>query len=271
MSQKRAGLIVVGMLVCLFVGAGIERVRQALLVPETAPEALAAEQVKFTPTLRTAVVTNDASERAANEALRRQVAELEKALASRVAAAPVQDATPLEKTPVERSIRQSFTARMEQMKKDNPEQYAEEMKRREEFRQNMEQRAQDRAEFIAAVDTRNMNDEQRETHTKLLATVARVNELMAQMSQPGVERTPEMRQEMGDAVSSLSDLYSTERRYLLEETARTVGYDGSQVSEFADQMQTVIDNTTMPNFGRRGGRGGSPAIPTGQPAAGVTK
>ena len=269
MSQQRAGLIVASVLVCLIVGAGIERVRQAVMMPVASPESPAEEHDRFTPTVRTVVVTNSAAERAVSEALRLRVAELEKALAAREAAAPLQETKPSEKAPEERPARQSFTERLEQMKKDNPEQYAEEVKRREEFRQNMEQRAQDRAEFIAAVDTRNMNDEQRENHTKLLATVARANELMAQMGQPGVERTPEMRQEMGEVMSSLGDLYSTERRYLLEETARTVGYDGSQVSEFADQMQAIVDNTTMP---RRGGRGGPPAaIPTGQPTAGVKK
>ena len=47
----------------------------------------------------------------------------------------------------------------------------------------------------------------------------------------------------------------------LQTTARAVGYEGAQVSEFSEHLQTVIDNTSMmppPGFGRGGGRGGPP-------------
>ncbi len=263
--MRRSGIIIVCALVCLVVGAGLERVRQALIVPEKTPEPVHEERVRFTPTVRTMTVTNTAAERAANEALRRRVAELEKALAAREAARVQEPKNPPEEKRDERPPRQSFTERMEQLKKEKPEEYAEIQKRREEFRQSMEQRAQDRAEFIAAVDTKNMTDAQKENHAKLVETVATVNELMAQMGQPGVEHTQEMHQQMGAAMGALGELYGEERRFLLEETGRAVGYQGSQAGEFADQMQVIIDNTTMPNFGRRGGgrdgHGGGPPAP----------
>lgn len=260
--MRRSGVIIVCVLGCLVVGAGLERVRQALTVPELAPEPRLEERARFTPTVRTIIVTNSATERAANEVLRRRVAELEDALAAREAARVQEPKTPTEEKREERPPRQSFTERMEQLKKEKPEEYAEIQKRREEFRQSMEQRAQDRAEFIASVDTKNMNDAQKENHAKLVETVATINELMAQMGQPGVEHTQEMHQQMGEAMGTLGELYGEERRFLLEETGRSIGYQGTQAGEFADQMQVIIDNTTMPNFGRRGGgrdsRGGGP-------------
>jgi len=252
--MKRSGFIVVVVLGCLVVGAGLERARQALTVPETAPETRLEGRARLTPTVRTVTVTNSASERAANAALRRRIAELEQALAARAAKPEPVAVARQEQAREEPPRRPSFMERMEQLKAEKPEEYAEMQKRREEFRQSMEQRAQDRAAFIAAVDTKNMSDEQRENHEKLQQAVARVNELMALMGQPDAERGADMRHEMGDAMRQLGELYGSERRYLFEETARAVGYEGDQASEFADHMQTIIENTSMvPGFGRRGG------------------
>lgn len=257
MGQKKVGGFVAVALVALVSGAGLERVRQALFVPSAEQDSTAAENAtNFTPTVRTVVVTNTAEERAANEALRRHIAELEKKLADSAAAkVPAAEPPKPEEASQDRSRRGSFNERMEQLKKENPEQYAEMQKRREEFRQNMEQRAQDRANFLSSVDTQKMNDEQRENHEKLLATTARVDELRAQMEQAeNGEVRDKLRQEMGESINSLGELYGAERRYLLEETGRAVGYQGSQASDFADQMQTIIDNTTMPNMRFRGMR-----------------
>lgn len=264
MRPKKSGLIVASVLLCLVVGAGLEHVRQALFVPPVAdgPENSGAIKRHEAPTVRTITVTNSAAERAATEALRRRITELEQALAAREADRAPISAVQDEALREERPRRQSFTERMEQLKKDNPEQYAEMQKRRDEFRQSMERRAQDRANFISAIETQNMNDEQRENHEKLLETVARVNELMAQVGQPGAERNSDLRYEMGETMRNLGELYGAERRYLFEETARAVGYEGEQASVFADHMQTIIDNTSMMSgFGRHGGHGNSaPAV-----------
>ena len=259
--------MVAGVLVCVLAGAGIEHVRHVLTtVPQeeqdqAGPALLAKEPV----TPRTVVVKDEETLRAA-EALRRRVAELERALAARDAAGVQEQEPPkpVEVAQTERPRRQSFEDRMEQMKKDNPEQYAEMQKRREEFRQNIEQRVRDRADFLDAIDVKSMTATQRENHEKLLATVTRVNELMAQMGTPGAENTHELRREMGETMATLGELYSEERRFLFEETAKAVGYQGAEATAFAEQMQTIIDNTTMmpgPGFGRRGGgeRGGPPA------------
>lgn len=261
MSYKKTGLTVAGILVCVLAGAGIEHVRQVLTTvpqeePDPAETVLRPSASASTP--RTVVVKDEAAERAA-AALRRRVAELEQALAQHDAERVPEPPKPKE-VPADPPRRQSFNDRMEQMKKDDPVQYAEMQKRREEFRQSMEQKAQDRADFIAAVDTKDMNEMQKENHEKLVETVARANELMAQMNQPGFERTPEMRQQMGEVMSSLHDLYNEERNTLLEGVGRAVGYQGPQAAVFADTMKTIIENTSMPNFGHgnRGGGGGAP-------------
>jgi hypothetical protein len=165
----------------------------------------------------------------------------------------------------DRTGRLSAAERLEQMKKDSPEQFAEIQKRREEYRQAMVQRAKSRADFLAAVETKNMSDEQRKNHVKLVATVARVNELAAKMMQADVERTVEMRRELSEAQAMLGDLYAAERRFLFEEKARAFGCDAAKVSAFADQIQAIIDNTSSSSAVRSGSytnqtmRGGAPA------------
>ena len=86
----------------------------------------------------------------------------------------------------DRGRRRSWEERMEEMRRENPEQYAEMQQRREEFRQSMERRARDREDFLDAVDVAGMTPEQRQNHEQLLATVARVNTLMADMMKTAV-------------------------------------------------------------------------------------
>ena len=270
MESKRVAVVIV--LAGLAVGAAVEHVRMAFARPSPENSAEGGDtldQAARPPTVfKTVMMTNDAAARAANEALRRRVAELEKALASQAAkpGAQAQDGqTPERRRDEGRPRRMPNAEDLEKMKAENPEQYAEFLRRREEFRLAREQRAQERDDFYASIDTRRMTDDQRENHERLVSTVSRINELMAQMEQEGVERTPEMREEIGQLYGSLNELYAAERKYLLEETARAVGYQGAQVTEFADQMQGIIDNTTMSGFGRRWGGGRSPSA--GQPGA----
>jgi len=262
MEQKRKIAVVAGACACVFAGAGMEHVRQRLAVPLPEVEDVR-ETVRVTPTPgRVVTVRDEAAERAA-EALRKRVAELEKALAERDTARAQQPEQPQVADANAgrgegRDRRQSWEERMEQMRKDNPEQYAEMQRRREEFRQSVEQRVREREDFLDAVDVAGMTPEQRQNHEQLLATVARVNELMAGMMEGGRPRGEEgeaVRREMGEAMASLGQLYESERRYLLEATAKAAGYTGSDAQAFTEHIQAIYENTSMMpgGFGRRGG------------------
>ena len=254
MNWKRNLWLGMGLMLCALAGAGIEHVRQGRVKPESVAPAEVTDHLAKPLRPKVVAVRDDSAERAA-VALRKRVAELEKALAEREVERVQKSETPVvEQAREVRPRGQSWEDRMAKLKKDDPEQYAEMQKRREEFRQTMEQRVRDRAEFIDAVDVKSMTEPQRENHEKLLATVARVNELMAQMGAPGAENTHEVRHEMGQTLATLGELYTEERRYLFEETAKAVGYQGADASAFADQMQNIVDNTTMmPGFGMHGG------------------
>lgn len=262
MNAKKVILGAVALTACFLAGAGVEHLRQWWVVSGETPELAVEDLVSKPEPRRVVTVRDEAAEREA-AALRKKVAELEKALAERRVERAQTPETPKEEpSREERPRRQSWDERMEQMRKEKPEEYAEMQKRRDEFRQTMEQKAAERVDFLAAVDTKNMSDAQRENHEKLLATVARINEIMAQMGQPRAEGdNRDVRHEMGEAMATLGELYTEERRYLFEETAKAVGHSGAEASAFVEHVQTIIDNTTMMPFGGRGGRGGRPPSP----------
>jgi predicted negative regulator of RcsB-dependent stress response len=125
-----------------------------------------------------------------------------------------------------------------------PEQQAEIAAQRDAFRQQMEQRVNERNDFLASVDTRNMNASQRENHDKLLASVNRMNELRAAIMDPKAQGTTEMRKEMHDLGHSMDGLYQEERNTLLEATGKSLGYAGDQAQLFRDSINSIYDNTS---------------------------
>lgn len=257
MDVKRCVVLGVGVCVCVLVGAGIEHVRLSLSAPaQETPVVQETVRVAQAPAVRNAATERDA------EALRKRVAELERALAERSSGRnrrpqPAQVEETVTEGERENNQPQSWEDRMERMRTEDPDRYAEMQQRRESFRQSMEQRARDRADFLDAVDVSSMTREQRANHEKLLDAVSRANDLMALMAEGGRRRGEEgdaLRQEMGETMASLGQLYESERQYLFEATAKAAGYTGNDVQAFTEHIKTIIENTSaMPSFGRGGG------------------
>ena len=261
MDSKRCVVFGIGACVCVMAGAGIEHLRQKLVAP-VQEEPVVQETVRVAKA-QTVTVRDEAAERDA-DALRQRVAELEKALADRSSRnrrserAQPQTNEVAEAQENGENRQQSWEDRMERMRTEDPDRYAEMQQRREGFRQSMEQRARDRADFLDAIDVAGMTREQRANHEKLLDATARAEELRALMMDGNRRRGEDgdaLRQEMGETMASLGQLYEAERQYLFEATAKAAGYTGSDVRAFSDHLQSIIENTTMmPGFG--GGRGG---------------
>jgi len=79
-----------------------------------------------------------------------------------------------------------------------------------------------------------------------------------QNAQPGDDAA---RQQMFETLRTLGDLYQQERRYLLEQTARAMGYQGNESGQFADYIQQIYDQTSMRGPGMRGGPPGGMSGP----------
>ncbi|MDA3927296.1 MAG: hypothetical protein PF904_21710 [Kiritimatiellae bacterium] len=153
--------------------------------------------------------------------------------------------------------RESWNDRMERMKKEEPDKYAEMQERREEFKARIEERKLNKEEFLTSIKTDSMSDEQIENHERLMALTDRVNEIMENMMSGETENRHELRKEMFESFGELSELNNNERNYLLKQTATAVGYEGEEAEVFTQYVEEIIQNTTMsmpgpPGGGRRG-------------------
>ena len=216
------------------------------------------------------------------ETLRARVRELEKLLNEREAsiaklsadAARPQEVPPPapsgEEPPREQRQRESYRERMERMKTEEPERYAEMQKRQEEFRARMRAANEERDNYLSSVDTSRMTAEQKANHERLLAAL-KVRDALGDRMRPDAENplTEEERQEFFNSMREIGPMMEQERRYLLEETGRTYGEDGAA---FAEYIQDLMDFTTpWRGPGRRGGgRGPRPdgGGPGGPPPGG---
>lgn len=129
-----------------------------------------------------------------------------------------------------------FQERMERLKLENPEAYAEMQKRREEFRARMKEAAEQRAEFFASFNQSNMTQEHK-------ANYDRLNELQAEFKAVSEARENGQeidREALRAKMDEARDVYAKERQYLLEDLGRTLGSDGN---DFAAAVSSIIGNT----------------------------
>lgn len=198
--------------------------------------------------------------------LRNRVRELERRLAETAAQTPT-NATPINEAnpPPGPPNMMNFRARMEEMQKNNPEQYAQMTNRMAQWRARHIAQTQDRLDFLASLDPASMSPKELANHEKLQNLIVHREELM-QMMRPDAEGvTDEQRekahQEMRSTWQQLHDLEQAERDMLLRQTARNLGCKGPMVRELVDTIKTIYDATQSFGHGRgpggpgRGGRG----------------
>ena len=229
------------------------------VTPVVAPVAVGAEQLQ-------ALQRQVASLQAERDKLQVDLSAAQAALAAQAKAAAARPVPSPAGTNAARRV--SFEERMAQLKSDDPARYEAMQKQREEFRQRMQTQADERAEFLKKIDTATMTDEQRANHDKLTQAVEQARALMAQIATMTPEDAIAARQQMGATIGNVSELYQQERRYLLEQTGRAMGYQqDTDISQFADYIQQIYDQTSMPRGFGRGGNG--PNGPNGPGAAGA--
>ena len=281
MKANSTTLLILAALLGFAAGAVAGRALRAPRPPQAAPAPAPSVVVAAEP---------DGGEAAAGEALRRQIADLERSLAYRMeqiselqhAVARRDELLAQRATSTVPVVAQAggietnrpgrrwegFEPSADRPRNEDPEATAERQRRREAFQQRLTQLHDDRRTFLGAVDTARMTAEQRENHARLIEALDKANAFRERlMSGDRTSLSEEERNAAFGAMREIGELYQQERRYLLEETGRVYGEDGAQ---FADYIENVIENTSlMPGFGRgaRGGpRGGGVLAPrTGAP------
>lgn len=274
MDNKGKVIIGASLVACLLLGAGIEWVYHTMTEEVPEPETVTTKVVAAKPTREIVTVKDSAAEKEV-EVLRKRIAELEGMVANRRSNGQQENESEEDSEEARRQRgqrrREEWQRRMEQMKQDDPEGYAEMVRRREEGRQRFEQRERQRNELLAAVDTTNFTAQQKQNHEKLLNTLNFLSEIR-QNGENGGEVDEQTRQQIGEAFRSLGELYNSERDALLASTAKAAGYSGNEVNDFVEQVKAIYDNTSMgfggPGFGGPGGRGGRGGPGFGGPGGG---
>ncbi len=212
----------------------------------------------------------DAAERALlrseRDALRAENAALQERLdallaeQAQAAAAPAPQAAP--------ARRMSRRERLEQLKREDPERYAEMEKRRREFQENMRQALDRRDDFLGAIDLSLLTPEQQEMHAQfvdaLAAQQAAIDALNARM-EAGEAPTEEERRAMREAMRQVRGLQDAERDALLSAVAVSMGLsEGEETEAFIGVVKEVYDSTgMMPPLRMGPPGGGQPPPPPG--------
>ena len=202
----------------------------------------------------------DAGAAASMAALRARVKELEAQLAAgRPSAIPpppqtntVAEADGEPRPPRDR--RGGMREMMEEMRKNDPERFAQMTNRFAEMRRNRQERQRARADFLSSVNPALLSEDRRKTHVAYQNLLERRESLFEKMGD--MELSEEERHELWRELRSVGDemrqLASAERDTLLNAVAEAVGLEGDAATELVETVKDVCDATDASNDHHRG-------------------
>ena len=157
-----------------------------------------------------------------------------------------------------RQQRESFEDRMTTLKAEDPEGYAEMIKKREERSDEMRYTLAERTATFMDLDTSNMNEEELANHEMLVSKMAKVWELSDQFQDPEAPPNREAMREMFTEMRDVRPLMDMERNVMFKQLGSDLGYEGEDSSAFATHLEEIIEATSvgMPGGGRGGPSGG---------------
>ena len=150
---------------------------------------------------------------------------------------------------------------LEDMKKNEPERYAEFMKRREEAREQTQRAFAEKAAHFLERDVSKLSPEQQDNHKALLTLLDETWKLSEQLrADLPTEQRQELMTTMRENMHNLGPLLATERENEFYLAARGVGLSDPQSAQFVEQMNKTIEATSMRSLfdGMRGGGRGGP-------------
>lgn len=209
----------------------------------------------------------DKGEESTIAALRERIKTLERALSE---LENMTAATPSEEVKIESPRRGrnrgGFNPRemMENLKKEDPERYAQITNQFETMRRNRERSRSVRVEFLKSIDESSMSAATKENHEKLLENTEKLAELEARIQDPNMpdEERGELFRQLRDLHETQRELNTKERENLIAQVSLEAGMNPEDAAEFSETIQDILDATN--EFGgerRRGMRGGMPPPP----------
>jgi len=145
--------------------------------------------------------------------------------------------------------------RLEDMRVNNPEEFAAEQERMEARRQEMTLRMDERISFFNTLDTSTLSEEYKQNHLALLGRLETNKAIMNDiMVDPLAEGNAEKMREVFSSFRELDNMMRMQREVLYHDLAREAGYQGESAAEFVQYVEHIQRMTQLP--GGRGGRGG---------------
>ena len=200
----------------------------------------------------------DKGEAASVKALRRRVAELERLLAEKDGKSEIAISNAVAEAVKNRPPeppRGNWRERMEEMKKNDPARYAQMTNRFANWRRSRAEQVRNKIDFLSSIDTSRMSAGAKKTHDALQDLIARREEIEQQLQDPNLadaERDNLMRQ-LWESHGELRRLNGEERRNLIDEAARNMGFEGEDAKEVSATIQEVIRATDSGWGGHHGG------------------
>lgn len=135
--------------------------------------------------------------------------------------------------------------RLDELKKRNPEHFAQVTNRLAKMHQERKIRQEARTSFLSSVNTSNMSAQDKDTHDEYQQLLARREALEEQMHQSDI--TDDMRHELMDEIREVDQqmrtLGESERKVLLGEVAQAIGMKGDAAAELVQTVNDVFDAT----------------------------
>ena len=225
-------------------------------------EPIPAEAPKAEETAKKPVA--DKGEEATVKALRHRIAELEKLLAEKDGKSEIAISNAVAEAVKNRPPeppRGNWRERMEEMKKNDPERYTQMTNRFAQWRRSRAEQAQNKIDFLSSIDTSRMSAGARKTHDALQDLIAKREEIEARLQDQNLsdEERGKLMGELHSSHHELMRLNGEERRNLIDEAARTMGFEGEDAQEVSATIQEVIRATDSGWGGpHHGGHRGGP-------------
>jgi len=211
----------------------------------------------------------DKGEASSVKALRKRIAELEKLLVengtksevaiSNAVAEAVKNAPP--------TGRPGGNPRewLENIRKTEPARYVQMTNRFAQWRARRAEQARTKMDFLSSIDTSRMSAGAKKTHDALQELIARREEIEEQLHQEGLSDADrdKLMKEMWSTHHEMQRLNGEERKNLIEETARNLGFSGEDAQEVSATIQDVIQATDG-GWGGRHHHGPPPGGPRGR-------
>ena len=203
-------------------------------------------------------------------ALRNRIKELEKQLSERNAALQANKepdkATQTAKVtpPAQAEERRGpptaadMRARMEEIRKNDPQRYAQMTNRFARMNSRNRTRALNQLNILDSVDTSRLSSTEREVHDQYQEAVARREELREMLNPQNEDVSEEQRRELFKEMRELDELTrklaESERTTLLTQTVRDLGASESEAGEFVETISAIYEATQVRGPGGFRGR-----------------